>query len=274
MLSMVLEKSIKIVYYVYLDPKSNWQDIISGQLTQLLGYGILNSADLYIHITDCYNLKNDVTEIILHIVPVAILSFNYDNQYEYPAIKLIYDLAKRDPHNNFIYFHTKGMSHGIQARLPKEIILLTKTFENWESNIQLLNKKGINKIGLFPAIWLEKFAKPGEKGGWVFYNFWYASGNYLSQCELPKPNANRFYYEGWLGRYKGQEPYITNDCISLNKIQYVTKNYYTGSEADYYLNLLESNPSIFEERYDLFNNIFIRHCYLQLKKFIRLYMKK
>lgn len=229
--------NIKIVYYIYLNPQANWKAIISGQLSQLKGFGILSEADLFIHVTDCFTLLSEAMAIIKEIVPQAIISYNHENQFEYPALNLIYELANMNPTANFIYFHTKGMSHNIQTRSLEEKTLFTKTFENWGNNIAYLNKNGIKKIGLFPAIWLEKFGKTGEFGGWIWYNFWYATGDYLAHCPKPLANMNRYYYESWLAKHKANECYIVNDCMSLYDMGFIKKQYFTPSEADFYLNL-------------------------------------
>ncbi|CAH0166316.1 hypothetical protein SRABI36_04125 [Pedobacter sp. Bi36] len=232
------KNNIKIVYYVFINPNSNWQGIISGQLLQLKSYGILSEADLYIHVTDCFNLLPKVKSLIKEIAPSAVISSNDKNLFEYPGIKLIHDLALQFPKDNFIYLHTKGMAHNMHSRSTEEISLLANTFENWRKNLQLLNKNGIHKIGLFPAILKENKENNGYAGGWIWYNYWYASGEYLSNCPSPAQTTDRYYYEGWLS-LQNQNPLIKPaDCLSLYRIKNMSKNYFSPTEADFHLNFI------------------------------------
>jgi len=220
---------IKIVYYIYTSPNSNWRAIISGQLYQLKSYGILSEADLYIHVTDRRNYIEQVKILINSIIPTAIISSSVENQFEYPAIKLLHDLAIQHPDNVFIYFHSKGMTHNLHSRSLQEIMLLTKTFENWRKSLQLLNQEGMNKMGLFPA-----------EQGWIWYNFWYAKGQYLANCTIPEISENRYYYEGWLGLADPNRKVPAVDCVNLFEIKSTNKRYFTPVEADIYKeNLME-----------------------------------
>ncbi|TXH70502.1 MAG: hypothetical protein E6Q83_06415 [Thiothrix sp.] len=56
----------------------------------------------------------------------------------------------------------------------------------------------MNKIGLFPA-WKVN-AKSGKfRGGWIWYNFWWAKADYIRLLEKPRIDPkHRYYYEEWL----------------------------------------------------------------------------
>jgi len=212
------KKHIKLIYYAYISRSSNWKTIISGQLGDLKRYGIFDDVELYIHITDITNKFEDVISIINEICGNAIISTSTDNQFEYPGLKLLYDLSKRDPDSIYIYLHTKGMSYNIQERKVKEVALLAGTFRNWRKNIQIFNDPAINKLGLFPGrgdlINKEKF---GTEGGWIWYNFWYARGSYIvNNCLEPVVKEDRFYFEVWLaGPALNTELKRITDCYSL-----------------------------------------------------------
>jgi len=259
---------IKIVYYLYINPDSNWQAIASGQLRQLKSYGILPEADLYIHVTDCHNLASAVSELLMEIVPSAIVSFSFENQYEYPGIKLIHDLALRYPDANFIYFHAKGMSHNLQERSAEEVALFTGTFQHWRKNLQYLKRNGIQKIGLFPGLLLDKVARPGDIGGWIWYNYWYATGSYLSRCPEPLIKKDKYYYEGWLALHEAEDTYVTNDSISLHKIAGVSKNYFSPVEADYHLRLIAEQLTSERGIRLKLKTPFIAHYYLIVRRYL------
>lgn len=214
---------IKIVYYFFTSPNSNWRAILSGQLYQLKSFGILTEADLYIHVTDTNSYIEEIKKLIYTIVPGAKVSESSENQFEYPAIKLVYDLAKQYPDNNFIYFHSKGMTHNLHSRSLQEMMLFTKSFENWRKNLQLLDQDGVNKAGLFSA-----------ELGWIWYNFWYARGKYLATCAEPEVSNFRYYYESWLGLADPNRTIPATDCINLFQIKNISKKYYTPKEADIY----------------------------------------
>jgi hypothetical protein len=255
---------IKIVYYIYTSPNSNWRAIVSGQLYQLKSYGILSEADLYIHVTDSNNYLEEIKVLINSIVPAAIISASYKNQFEYPAIKLLYDLAIQYPDNNFIYFHSKGMTHNLHSRSLQEIMLLTKTFENWRKNIQLLNKEGINKVGLFSS-----------EHGWIWYNFWYAKGRYLASCTAPEISDFRYYYESWLGLADPNRQTPANDCINLFEIKNISKPYFTPVEADIYKeNLMEKLFSHAESKdFRVVRTPLMIYCQLKVDSFFKLFKK-
>jgi len=216
-IQLTVEKKIIIVYYAYVHRWSNWIQIISGQLSQLKSYGLLDAADLYIHITDPSELFNDVIALIETVTKSANISTSGENQFEYPGIKLVYDLSLNHPDSILIYLHTKGISHENNSRLPLEKALLKGTFENWQENVKAFETEGINKIGLFPAKEDPVVQKDfNTKGGWMWYNFWYAKGSYIaSACEVPKITSNRWYYEVWVAGPYNEALIPVHDCYSL-----------------------------------------------------------
>lgn len=212
------EKQIKLIYFVYIDRASNWREIVEGQLTQLNSYGLLDEVDLYVQITDQENMFVDIEDIIVNICSNVTFARSNANHYEYEAIKLVYDLAKRYPDSNYIYLHTKGMSYNLKSRYIGELALLTGTFENWRKKMEAFNNPQIKKIGLFIGDErLEKKAELQTNKGWIWFNFWYAKGSYIvDNCLEPKPVSDRYYWEVWLAgpisEYKNSD-----DCYSLYK---------------------------------------------------------
>jgi len=225
-------KRIKIVYYIYINRNSNWRGIVSGQLLQIKSYGMLDEASLYIHITDTEGKTNEVIKFIGEFVPDAVISTNTENLFEYPAISLVYNLAKQYPNDIFIYFHSKAMSYNITARRIDEVALFTKTFENWRKKLELFNNPQINKAGLFPAIGSnDDTEQTGVRGGWIWYNFWYARGNYILNCDEPLVTHDRYFFEHWLGLQNGILT-INNDCAALYSAPKNNRNYFTPAQAN------------------------------------------
>ncbi len=200
------EKNIIMVYYVFINPQSDWQLIISGQLSDLRSYGLLDEAKLYIPITNPDRVPG-VLEFVQHTAGTdAVVTQSFVNQFEYPGIKLLYDIAVQQPHKTYMYLHTKGMSYSVKERKDDEQALLKGTFKNWRKNLEAFQDDAINKIGLFPALH-EQIG-----GGWMWFNFFIARGSYLAACENPKVGL-RHYYEYWLSHYK--DTIAVDDCYSL-----------------------------------------------------------
>lgn len=224
-----LEKNIKLVYYIFINPNSNWRGIISGQILQLKGLGILDEVDLYIHVTDTTGNLEKVVAFINELYDKARISTSTENHFEYPGIKLIHDLALKYPTCLFIYLHSKGMSANIHSRTIAEQMLLTGTFKDWRKTLELFCDDRINKIGLFPAIGDDNDSeKVGTRGGWIWFNFWYARGSYLVNCDEPKITEDRYYFEHWLGLQNGKLV-ISNDCYNLYRK--AKKSHFTPSKA-------------------------------------------
>ncbi|WP_158797434.1 hypothetical protein [Pedobacter sp. L105] len=229
----VIKKQFKLIYYAYINRNSNWKAVISGQLGQLKSYGLLDEADVYVHITDTTNVFDDVIDRLKDIVPHAVISTSNENRFEYHALKLAFDLAKEDPDTIFMYFHTKGMSYNIQSRTAEEIALLIGTFENWRKKLEPFQDPAINKVGLFPALEdMDHKFKSGSRGGWIWFNFWYARGNYLLSCGEPEIKTFRWYYEDWLGGMQDETTLSKKDCYNLYRMQNREgKTYFTAPES-------------------------------------------
>lgn len=214
-------KRLHLVYSLYLDPASNWQAILSGQLLQVSGYGLLDEANFHVCLTDTYGLASEAIALLAQLAPEAIVTTFTTNQFEYPAIALTYSLAQQHPDDIILYFHSKGMSHGLHSRSLEDIGLLMTTFQFWRRNLEAFAQPHMQKIGVFPAIGDMDPTKPDGDlsrsdiaGGWVWFNFWYARASYLIGCDEPRVESNRYLYERWLATNK-QSNVVAPDCLNL-----------------------------------------------------------
>lgn len=200
-------KKIIIVYYAYINHASKWWVLIYEQLIHLKETGLLDYASLYIHITKVGIFDTSFQDIIVKInaiVKDAIISTSYINLYEYPGIHLVWELANKYPENIFLYFHSKGMSGNINQRTMLERLLFQEVIVKWKKILNILGEREkINKIGL-----------AASEQGWMWFNFWWARGSYLINCEEPIITPDRYYYEDWLHRIKNQKG-TCDDCYSL-----------------------------------------------------------
>jgi hypothetical protein len=249
---------IAIVYFFFISDRSNWRAILSGQLLQLKSTGILPEAELHIHVTDSLGYFNEILAIISHITPDAVLYKSETNEFEFPAIKLVHELAMKNSDRTFLYFHSKGMTHNLHSRSLEEITIFTETFERWRRNLQLMNQKNVDKMGLFTS-----------KTGWIWYNFWYAKGAFISTLPTPQPSSDRWVYESWLG---GEKLNLLGwkNCLNIYTINFMNKGYYTPKEADYHkAGLMYKTFATYEsKRVKLFlRNPFLINLHVRLRFF-------
>jgi hypothetical protein len=192
---MNIDKEINIVYFIWINENIDWKSIICGQLNDIIESDILSNAHLHIVLTanssiltkDAYDLifnsLRNMDDLLLDITTFL------KNEYEYQGIKKLYDLANMYPNKYYLYLHSKGMfnRNGI-SRSKDEVILTKSILKDWKDNISIFKKnKNIVRMGMFPA-----------DGGWVWFNFFWATGRYLRTCEEPKLTSDRYYYESWL----------------------------------------------------------------------------
>ena len=230
-----LERPIRIIYYVCINPDKRWDEIVLSQLNEVYNSGILESAILYIEV--CCELEEYVKVIETFINDYFIdkrncmyfLTTLTENNYEYQGINKLYNEALNNPDKVFIYFHSKGMFYnreiihrGVRINsnphdpVSGENKILTKyTFNKWREILGffLEDNSELNKAAVLPSI-----------DGYCWYNFFWASGKYLNTCEKPviykkdKQNEGpiitfpqgRFYYETWLGTGDNSNGYVYN----------------------------------------------------------------
>jgi hypothetical protein len=190
-------KKINIIYFVWINLNKNFEAIIFGQLDDMINSNILNDAKLYIEICCEYeHIQNYIKELIEN----TLKSFNYEinfhtkNIFEYYGIKKLYDLAKKEPDNYYLYLHSKGMFNydNINDRHIYEKTLTRGNLYQYKKVIEIFNNNNnISKIGLFPSNHHDQ--------NFIWLNFYWSRGSYLNTCENPIITTDRFYYERWSG---------------------------------------------------------------------------
>jgi hypothetical protein len=199
--------NIYIVYFIYINPDRNWKLILEGQMNDINKTNILENNKLFVVISsNDENNTNEAKKIINTILINYIHNIDFTvesrNLYEYFGIKKVYDLACLNKHKLFIYFHSKGMKfHSDSTRNIDEQKLTKYTFNDWEHILSIFkNNSNIQKVGLFPS-----------DEGWVWFNFWWSRGEYISNLKEPIISEDRYYYETWL---KPDTYNICNDAYS------------------------------------------------------------
>lgn len=119
---------------------------------------------------------------------------NAHSCYEYEGILATWAEARSAmaPSDLLIYAHCKGISKLDQARrrdvheIASSQLLLSKIY----ANIDIMN--------VFPFLTRLGVATGGP--GWMWFNFWMATSQYLANVERPILTTRRHYYEDWLYR--------------------------------------------------------------------------
>jgi len=207
---------INIIYFIWINPKKNYEVIISGQLKDMVKSKILNDSKLYIEISCQYEIMN---QKITHFITEIIKGYNYeikfheDNKYEYFGIKKLYDLAKSEPNKYYLYLHSKGMFNydNINERHIYEKTLTRGSIVYHKKVLEIFtNNKNISKIALFPSNL--------HNQNFIWLNFFWSKGTYLNTCEDPKITDDRYYYERWSGT--GERNSLTYNLYENNFKKY------------------------------------------------------
>lgn len=198
------KNQIAIVYYVYINPDKNWKRLVLDQIKDVKSTKVLEVADLYIVVSNPTHAK-DVESFFSEIKHFyKEIKFYTENKFEYWGMLLVWRIAQECKHYKYlVYFHTKGMTHPERKRVKVEELLTLTLFNQWTSLIEIFQKNNqINKMGLFPACKVNA-QREILRGGWIWYNFWWARAEYIRTLEQPKSHPkHRYYYEEWLSYLK------------------------------------------------------------------------
>jgi hypothetical protein len=189
---------IKIVYFSYLVP-GKWESIVLEQLESLYSVtSLYEAADIYISVIDDTPEKTEINT--LHDIisskynKIKIVNVFWNNVYEYPGIKTIYELSRPDEHEYLLYFHSKGMVSN-QHEIRKK--LFDYTIKNYELTLTEMEKNlEIDTASAIPCI-----------NGFGYFNFFWARSSYVNKyCVKPKTSPSflkydRFTWEMWLGNH-------------------------------------------------------------------------
>jgi len=218
---------INVVYFVFLNPNRCWHKIV---VNQLLDFKKLNMDCRFFIQVDYWNKidKMIFESFINNIYPSAFVNYSFGNNFEYNGIKRIYDLAHEFPNDIFLYFHSKGMLFsGNGERTTTEKKIFDKVISEYQHVLNIFDKYDINRVGLCCA-----------DSGFMWFNFWWARGSYLINCEDPQIEGYRYYYENWLCRNPNND---TSKCYSLSNMKNNIGSYYSAEEACQTLDHVDDN---------------------------------
>ena len=207
--------AVRVVYYVNTKINEHYNTWIEHQLSILLqGPQSIHVKELYIvadavSCTDETNLHNSAEEVKAKqkktTVKLECHDTGTEELFEYNGIHKLWEIGQtfRGRHDVSIYFHSKGIT---RARTWDEYIITQggrNGLANLTSNVFSQMDRVLEAFSLFPFV--NVVGWDCSKGGFVWYNFFYARGSYLRTVEEPIATKRRHYYEDWLRR-AGLEP--------------------------------------------------------------------
>jgi len=229
---------VRLVYFVncYINPRYLY--MVTSQLKELRQTGLLAGLRATFYLvssgteTDRVRVNHELKRIFGDSSAVQ-HEHTTDNKFEYPGIRKVWELGRRDQQGYILYFHARGISHLKLGRFRRnrqrqEKRLFRRVVGEWRQNLTWLQhltsaeKLGINCGG----------------NGWIWYNFWWARASYIAHLERPEVTDRRHYYEDWLGRYQppeakaGEYASNINQCLSIGS-SIVFRKYNLGSYFDW-----------------------------------------
>lgn len=146
------------------------------------------------------------------------MNIHNENAFEYFGLLRLWELARDDRHQLFIYFHTKGMSYKNKYPLKiwnrrslRELALTYHTFKDWRKTARLFKEKpGLCMAGAFPNDTTGRFP-----GCMIWFNFFWVRASYVRELIEPPRSDDRFYFEAYLAMRKdGKLERNTEKCWS------------------------------------------------------------
>jgi hypothetical protein len=205
------EHLIKIVYFAYLLPNI-WLPIITEQLDALKSLELYEKAkNIYFSViaddVELATLKSLLNE---KYQKIEIINHYYENLYEYPGIKAVYDISNENEDDTIIlYFHSKGMTSNQHGDRNK---LFEKTIKNYELYInEFKTNKDLDVACALP-----------HSNGFAYYNFFWIRSVYVKKwVNDPVPSPNRYIWECWIGNsYSKKENVVTySPFLGYNTIE-------------------------------------------------------
>ena len=194
-----------IVYHIYCVDR--YLEIVENQIKRIVDSGLYEWCDTFeVTCTDINGQYTGIDEIFSKLDKVNITK-TINNEYEYWAIKKIWDLSQTNEGKVF-YFHTKGVSNKYKNLITKEISeWKSKGVKVWKEMLEYFlidnHQDCVSKLDEFDSCGVTC------NNHWYSGNFWWANLSFIK--DNPQPGTgSRWFYEDWLNRgrtYKSHEYY-------------------------------------------------------------------
>jgi hypothetical protein len=205
------------VYHVFC--AEGWEQLVPFQLERLRKSGLANQTKT-LFISCIYRQETDLTKLhtMLTGIHYEIAASTSDaNQYEYPALDLVYKKAKEEDCLIY-YFHTKGVSyHGPQQK-DRHWLYFKKKVDAWREVMEYFNidkwQVAANVLcGGYDTYGCLRY--PPRPATYTMYagNFWWAHASYLRSLRSlsDEERKNRMLAETWIftGKHRDYSPFDT-----------------------------------------------------------------
>jgi len=234
-------EQIYIVYFINTYTNTNFKYLLQSQMEDLLDTNIMDTgAKLYIEVC-CFEKDNFlINYLIKRIFPKnyhhnIVISCHNENNHEYYGINRVWELSQKNPINNTLYFHAKGISRNTFSRENNRDKTGSRLFDivikPWKKVLSIFNNNpNIDKIGT-------SFSNVG----FIWWNFFWIRGSYCVRLEKPIKTNRRHYYEDWTSRCIKTQPlpefYLNSerDEVSLGDVNNPNYDYILTWENCYSL---------------------------------------
>lgn len=204
-----MNRDIFGVYYIYC--KNNWKDVVTEQVQSIFDSNILlYTKKLYVVVSYTQQQEFDFIKKLLNHKQVQIYGICNNTQYEFPALKLVKDICKKNICNIF-YMHTKGT--GISTENMNfyhgstNIEYLRECVHDWrrfmEYFILYKVKKNTKLLEKYDACGVNLVDHPNKH---FSGNFWWSKSLYINKLQdLDKIDiTHRWNAEFWIGSGNGK----------------------------------------------------------------------
>ena len=183
---------VSVVYFAYLNVERDWRALVRLQLLDLVDIGLAEAAVVHVCLSvpaanasdwAAEELSNAGEELVRATLPSALVHRSLGNRFEYPGIRLVWDLAQpwgsslepvrvdSEPESDgptrhlVLYFHAKGMVNNAEPDVVRSGFNLNLTrvvVRPWRQLVQLfLTHPTLNKVGV-----------AASPTGFIWHNFW------------------------------------------------------------------------------------------------------
>lgn len=193
--TQIIPSKIYIVFHIAA--LGNWKEVVKELTNEILISSLTDYClKMYVTIvgTDTTEVKSIFTETEYPLEKLEFINAGSLNQYEFPAINKIIELATElEDKTKILYIHTKGVSY-FNTRYEL-------TTANWRHFMSYFNikewKRCVNILEDFDTVGIlyqknSTFLSPHYSG-----NFWWANTSYLKKCQLQ--TNNRYAPEAFIG---------------------------------------------------------------------------
>lgn len=207
----IVDKPIYGMYHVFC--VNNWISLVKEQLGACLDSGLLHITTklfiscVYSSDADINDLKETVSQYGVDFEIVVSLPLG-ENQFEFPALEYIYNLAKREDFYVY-YFHTKGVSYTVESssKYPSsKFEHLKECSEAWRKMMEYFifykYNVAINVLKHYDTYGCKYDDPIVPPYHYKYYagNFWWSKSSYIKTLPAisDKEKQNRYWAENWL----------------------------------------------------------------------------